>query len=82
MIEFETIAQFSLCSKSGNVPDEARRMAAYLLMDTLGVSIAANGMEAGRIAQNTARLLYGTAEPDARARMLLGAGSASLAGVA
>ena len=56
--------------------------ARYLLLDTLGIAIAAGPMEAGRIARDTATLLYGSADPLHSARMLFDGRRASIAGAA
>ena len=64
------------------MPDAARHDAALMLLDTLGVAAAASPMEAGRIARDTASLLYGSSDPAHRARMLFDGREASLAGAA
>ena len=76
------VADFALGLAPEDVPEGARRDAALMLLDTLGVAAAASPMEAGRIARDTASLLYGSADPAHRARMLFDGREASLAGAA
>ena len=76
------VADFALGLAPEDVPDTARRDAALMLLDTLGVAAAASPMEAGRIARDTASLLYGSSDPTHRARMLFDGREASLAGAA
>ena len=76
------VADFALGLAPEDVPDAARRDAALMLLDTLGVAAAASPMEAGRIARDTASLLYGSSDPAHRARMLFDGREASLAGAA
>ena len=76
------VADFALGLAPEDVPDAARRDAALMLLDTLGVAVAASPMEAGRIARDTASLLYGSSDPAHRARMLFDGREASLAGAA
>ena len=51
------VADFALGLAPSDVPEGARRDAAMMLLDTLGVAAAAGPMEAGRIARDTASLL-------------------------
>jgi 2-methylcitrate dehydratase PrpD len=76
------MADFALGLAPEDVPDAARRDAALMLLDTLGVAAAASPMEAGRIARDTASLLYGSSDPAHQARMLFDGREASLAGAA
>jgi len=76
------VADFALGLAPDDVPEAARRDAALMLLDTLGVAAAASPMEAGRIARDTASLLYGSSNPAHRARMLFDGREASLAGAA
>ena len=76
------VADFALGLAPDDVPEAARRDAALMLLDTLGVAAAASPMEAGRIARDTASLLYGSSDPAHRARMLFDGREASLAGAA
>jgi len=76
------VCAFSLERAPEAMPQSARETAARLLLDTLGIGAAAAPMEAGRIARETARLLYGTAEPAYAARMLFDGRTASVAGAA
>ncbi|MEC8263394.1 MAG: MmgE/PrpD family protein [Pseudomonadota bacterium] len=76
------VADFALGLAPEDVPEGARRDAALMLLDTLGVAAAASPMEAGRIARDTANLLYGSGDPAHRARMLFDGREVSLAGAA
>jgi len=75
------VADFVLNSTSDDIPAAVRRKAALLLLDTLGICIAATPMEAGVIARQTAHLLYG-GSGDYSARMLFDGRRASVAGAA
>lgn len=71
---------FSLTPR--DVPSEARRAAALMCLDTLGVTAAAAPMEAGRLARETAALLYAAGAPSHAAPMLFDGRRVSLAGAA
>ncbi|MEM9716457.1 MAG: MmgE/PrpD family protein [Pseudomonadota bacterium] len=58
------------------------RQAALLMLDTLGVYIAAHPMEAGRIAREAATRLYGATDPKDQARIPLDDRICSRAGMA
>ncbi|MEM6305719.1 MAG: MmgE/PrpD family protein [Pseudomonadota bacterium] len=58
------------------------RQAALLLLDTLGVMIAAHPMEAGVIARRASTRLYGATDPDDQAALPLDGRLCSRAGVA
>ncbi len=79
---FDRVAEFALNCTAEDIPDTARDTAAYLLLDTMGVLIAAGSMQAGGIARDTAALLFASSEPDFSARMLFDGRRASLAGAA
>lgn len=74
------IADFVLHSAADDIPMAARKAAADLLLDTLGVCIAAAPMEAGRLARETALRLYNTHDPAARATVLFDGRTASKPG--
>ncbi|SDX29105.1 2-methylcitrate dehydratase PrpD [Ruegeria halocynthiae] len=76
------VMEFTLNSAVEDVPASARDNAALLLLDTIGVLIAAGPMQAGGIARDTAALLYASAEPEYSARMLFDGRRVSLAGAA
>jgi 2-methylcitrate dehydratase PrpD len=76
------VADFVLGMEPNRLPASACDRAAHLMLDTLGICIAAAPMEAGVIARQTARLLFGTNEPDYAARILFDGRRASLAGAA
>lgn len=76
------LADFALGLAPSDVPEAARRDAALMLLDTLGVAAAAGPMEAGRIARDTANLLYASGDETHRARMLFDGRQVSLAGAA
>ncbi|MEQ8653925.1 MAG: MmgE/PrpD family protein [Kiloniellales bacterium] len=79
---FERVADFVLRQKTEAFPESARDWAALLLLDTLGVAIAAAPMQAGRIARDTACLLYAAGDPAYAAPLLFDGRRASLAGAA
>jgi 2-methylcitrate dehydratase PrpD len=61
-------------------PEPVLERASYLLLDTMGIAIAAGPMDAGRIARDTAALLYGSSDPEHTARMLFDGRRVSTAG--
>ena len=63
-------------------PAEVLARSALLLLDTLGIAIAASPMEAGVLARETARRIYGAADPADSAWMMFDGRRASLAGAA
>ena len=67
---------------AARIPAGRLRRAALLLLDTLGVQIAAHPMEAGRIARDAACRLYGAGDAGDRAPMLLDGRACSRAGTA
>ncbi|MGB1357283.1 MAG: MmgE/PrpD family protein [Candidatus Puniceispirillaceae bacterium] len=71
---------FSLAPE--NVPAAARRAAALMCLDTLGVAAAATPMQAGRIGRDTAALLHAAGAPSHAAPMLFDGRRVSLAGAA
>lgn len=79
---FDRVAAFTLELGPDDTPRAIRTTAALLLLDTLGVVIAAGPMQAGRIARDTAALLYASSESKYSARMLFDGRSVSLAGAA
>ncbi len=76
------VTDFVLRQEAEAIPASAREWAALLLLDTLGIAIAAAPMEAGRIARNTAALLYGAGAVSHSARLLFDSRRVSLAGAA
>lgn len=76
------LADFVLRRPASVFPQAVLEQARYLLLDTIGVAIAAGPMEAGRIARDTATLLYNSSDPKHSARMLFDGRRASLAGAA
>lgn len=73
---------FVLDLAPGTIPPEVMERAALLLLDTLGVAIAAIPMEPGVIARETALRLHSTQDPAFAARLLFDGRRASLAGAA
>ena len=71
---------FSLAPE--NAPAAARRAAALMCLDTLGVAAAATPMQAGRIGRDTAALLHAAGAPSHAAPMLFDGRRVSLAGAA
>jgi 2-methylcitrate dehydratase PrpD len=64
------------------IPQATLDRVALLLLDTLGIAIAATPMQAGVLARQTAHRLYGSATPDDTAWMMFDGRPASLAGAA
>ncbi|WP_071674158.1 MmgE/PrpD family protein [Nioella nitratireducens] len=56
---FSRLASFALQSTAKDIPVAVKERAALLLLDTLGICAAATQMQAGRIARDTTRDLYG-----------------------
>ncbi|NVO58294.1 MmgE/PrpD family protein [Rhodobacteraceae bacterium B1Z28] len=79
---FETVADFTLGSRVEDFPDSTLRAAALMLLDTLGITIGAGPMQAGRIARDSAAALYGAGEQGFGARMLFDGRRVSVAGAA
>src|SRR5262245_43935523 len=76
------LADFVLRRPSSVFPQTVLHRASYLLLDTMGIAIAAGPMEAGRIARDAATLLYGSNDPRHSARMLFDGRRVSMAGAA
>jgi len=76
------IADFVLRKPAASFPAEALRAASLQLLDTMGIAIAAEPMEAGRIARDVAVLLYGAGASRHSARMLFDGRRVSMAGAA
>ncbi len=76
------LSEFVLNQSAEDVPETARQAAALMMLDTMGVIIAATPMEAGVIARDTASLLYASNDTDYRARMMFDGRSVSMAGAA
>ena len=76
------IDSFIRLSPSSAIPENVLDQAALLLLDTLGIAIAATPMEAGILARETARRIYGAADPADSAWMMFDGRHASLAGAA
>ncbi len=76
------LSEFVLNQSAEDVPETARQAAALMMLDTMGVIIAATPMEAGVIARDTASLLYASNDADYRARMMFDGRSVSMAGAA
>ena len=79
---FREVSDFILQRKSDDMPAAPRHAAALFLLDTLGITIASTPMAAGRIARDTASLLYGTNNADHSARMMFDGRKVSIAGAA
>lgn len=79
--DFGHIADFTL-GRSSEIPESALRMAATLLLDTLGVAAGAVPLEAGRIAREIALDFYAARDESSSARLLFDGRRASLVGAA
>jgi 2-methylcitrate dehydratase PrpD len=78
----QSALEFALERKPDAIPQQTLNASAMLLLDTLGVCIAAQPMEAGTIARTAALRLYGTSQPDDQAPMMFDGRIASRAGAA
>jgi 2-methylcitrate dehydratase PrpD len=79
---FDRLADFVFDLPPQDIPESTRDAAALMFLDTLGVTIGAGPMEAGRIARETSLAIYGGGVADTAARMLFDGRSVSVAGSA
>lgn len=79
---FERVAEFTLKRPTSDFPEPVLEAAALMMLDTLGITIAAGPMEAGCIARDVAASLYGSENPATSARMLFDGRRVSFAGAA
>ncbi|MEM6887410.1 MAG: MmgE/PrpD family protein [Pseudomonadota bacterium] len=77
---FERLADFALCGPE--VPESALKMAATLLIDTLGVAAGAAGLEVGRIARDHVVAFHAAGAPRHAASILFDGRKASIPGAA
>lgn len=78
---FDRVADFTFNLRPEELPASTRKAAARMFLDTLGITIGAGPMEAGRIARDTAAVLYGAGD-DLGARMMFDGRRVSAAGAA
>ena len=78
---FARIADFALQARE-EIPESALRMAATLLLDTIGVAAGAVPLEAGRIAREIALDFYAARNEASSARLMFDGRHASLVGAA
>lgn len=76
------VARFTLQSTPDDFPQDVLEAAALMTLDTLGITIGAGPMEAGRIAREGTIALYGAGREDLSARMMFDGRRVSLAGSA
>lgn len=76
------VCDFTLCRRPQDLPASVLEAASRLFLDTLGITIAAGPMEAGRLTRQAATLLYSTNDPKTSARLLFDGRRVSLAGAA
>ena len=76
------VAEFVFGLAPADIPQKARRDAALMCLDTLGVAAAAAPMEAGRIARDATHRLHASGDPAFTARMIFDGRPVSLAGAA
>lgn len=76
------VADFVLKTPASAVPDTAKDQAALLLLDTLGVSIAAAPMQVAQIARETAFRIYGSGDGARSVPLLFDGRPVSAAGAA
>lgn len=79
---FDEVAAFTLTRGAGDFPASALSAAARMMLDTMGIAIAAAPMEAGRIARDSACLMFNSDDPSARARMMFDGRQAGIPGAA
>ncbi|MEX0300831.1 MAG: MmgE/PrpD family protein, partial [Leisingera sp.] len=79
---FDRAADFTFDLAPGDLPESTREAAALMFLDTIGITIGAGPMEAGRIARETAVALYGCGEEGLGARMMFDGRKVSVAGAA
>ncbi len=79
---WEGPAGFALWHGTDDIPEDILQSAALLLLDTLGVCAAAQPLEAGRLARETAVRLYGAGRPEDAATLLFDGRQASAPGAA
>ena len=76
------VGAFTFDLTPSEIPDDVLRMARLLLLDTMGICIAATPMEAGVLARDTSYRLYNAADSQDRSSMMFDGRQASIAGVA
>ncbi|MEM9104908.1 MAG: MmgE/PrpD family protein, partial [Pseudomonadota bacterium] len=79
---WQRVTEFALRRSSDDMPAESLRAAALSLLDTLGMTVASAPLDSGKIARETAHLLYGGNSTDTSARMLFDGRPVSMAGAA
>ena len=79
---FDRAADFTFDLAPGDLPETTREAAALMFLDTIGITIGAGPMEAGRIAHEIAVALYGCGEEGLGARMMFDGRKVSVAGAA
>ncbi|OBY28043.1 MmgE/PrpD family protein [Leisingera sp. JC1] len=79
---FDRAADFTFGLTPAALPETTRAAAALMFLDTLGITIGATPMEAGRIARDSAMALYGCGEEGLDARMMFDGRRVSVAGAA
>ena len=79
---FPRFASFVFDLTYEDLPERTREMAALLLLDTLGVAVAAQELEAAKIARETAAMLYAAGPGAPKVRMMTDGRTVSVAGAA
>ncbi|UWQ43482.1 MmgE/PrpD family protein (plasmid) [Leisingera aquaemixtae] len=79
---FDRAADFIFGLTPAALPETTRQSAALMFLDTIGITIGATPMEAGRIARDTAVALYGCGEEGLGARLMFDGRRVSAAGAA
>lgn len=77
-----SVYDFTFDLTADDIPADVLQAARLLLLDTLGICIAATPMEAGVLAREMAVRLYNTAEAADRATLMFDGRTASIAGAA
>lgn len=74
------VCDFVFNTHADDIPESTLQRAALLLLDTLGICVAAAPMEAGRKGRELATRLYASTDPASQARMLFDGRPVSVAG--
>lgn len=76
----QRVCEFVFDTSANDIPESTLQQAALLLLDTLGICVAAAPMEAGIKGRELATKLYASADASTQARMLFDGRTVSLAG--
>ena len=80
--QFDTVADFILDTNAALLPRSTLDYAALMMLDTMGIAVASMEMDAGRIARDTANMLYASNSNEYSAQMMFDGRTVSIAGAA